>query len=161
MRRKRCYCCLKLYQPHPQTYLQQKTCDQESCRAWRKRRAVKAWRLKYPQYAQSDPSQQRIWQKAHPDYWKRWRKDHPAYVVRNRKVQKVRDAKKRGFLAKGNAWRPIWLQNLDQLRRIQNLRNLVKRNEWTKVPLLQIDGICRYLKGQVSLAKGNAIDLKR
>ena len=161
MRRKLCHCCRKLYQPHPQTYRQQKTCDKESCRAWRKSQAVKAWKLKYPKYAQSDPAEQELWRKAHPNYWKTWRESHPAYVARNQKAQRVRDAKKRGFLAKGNAWRPIWLQNLDQLRQIRNLRNLAKRNEWTEVPLLQIDGICRYLKGQVSLVKGNAIDLKQ
>ena len=161
MRRKRCHCCRQFYQPHPQTYLQQKTCDKESCRTWRRSQAVKAWKLKYPQYAESDPDQQKHWREKHPRYWKEWRKAHPGYVSKNRKLQKARDAKKRGFLAKGNEWRPIWLQNLYQLRRIQNLRSLAKRNEWNQVPLLQIDGICRYLKGQVSLAKGNANDLKR
>lgn len=161
MRKKRCHCCRKLYQPHPQTYLQQKTCDKGSCRAWRRSQAVKTWKLKYPQYAQSDPAQQKLWRENNPDYWKEWRKAHAGYVSKNRKLQKARDAKKRGFLAKGNAWRPIWLQKVDQLRRIQNLGDLAKRNEWTEVPLRQIDGLCRYLKGQMSLAKGNGIDLRR
>ena len=150
MRRKSCRCCRELYQPHPQTYLQQTTCDKESCRAWRKRRAQKIWSQKNPLYWNGDRKELKDWRQNHPDYYRQWRAQHPQYVARNRKAQKARDAKKRGFLAKQDAWRPIWLQNLDKLRRIRNLQVLAKQDEWQ-------EQLRRYLRDQVLLAKQDDI----
>jgi len=158
MREKRCRCCCQFYQPHPQTYRQQKTCNKESCRAWRKSQALKTWRMKNPLYDESRKSKLKFWRESHPGYWKEWRQLHPAYVARNRKAQKVRDARKRGFLAKRNEWRSFWLQKLDELGKIQNLRDLAKQNEWDNVLASQIDGVLQYLRGQVLLAKRNDID---
>ena len=158
MRRKLCRCCRKLYLPHPQTYRQQKTCDKASCRAWRKSRALKCWRLKNPFYDKSRENKLKSWRESHSGYWKEWRELHPAYEARNLKAQKARDARKRGFLAKRNEWRAFWLQKLEELREIQNLRDLAKRNAWESVLACQIDGVVRYLRNQVLLAKRNDID---
>ena len=160
MRRKLCRCCHKVYLPHPQTYRQQKTCDEPSCRAWRKSQALKGWRAKNPFYDKSRENKLKTWRAAHSGYWKEWRQLHPAYAAGNRRRQKARDAEKRGFLAKRNEWRAFWLQNLYELSEIKNLRDLAKRNEWEGAVELQIEGVLGYLRGQLMLAKRNAIDRK-
>ena len=158
MRKKRCHCCRKLYQPHPQTYLQQKTCDNPACRAWRNREKWKDFIRQDPLYSQSQKVKQKQWRQSHPRYWKVWRKDHPAYVARNRKLQKARDARKLGFLAKLTEWRPFWLQNLEKLREIKNPQNLAKPTEWERILASRIDGVLDYLRAQVLLAKPTGID---
>ena len=150
MRRKRCRCCRELYQPDPRTYLQQTTCNKASCRIWRKRQAQKIFSLKNPFYWDGESQEQKTWRQSHPDYWRQWRAKHPQYVARNRKAQKARDAKKRGFLAKQDERRPIWLQNLEQLRQIRNLHLLAKQDECLEL-------LRRYLRDQVLLAKQDDI----
>ena len=102
MRRKRCRCCHELYLPDSRGYRQQKTCSKPGCRAWRKRQAVKAWKLKNPIYALSDPVKQKKWRKEHKGYWKKRRSKHSGYVMRNRKAQRLRNAGNRCVIAKGN-----------------------------------------------------------
>ena len=79
-------------------------------------------------------------------------------MARNRKLQKVRDARKLGFLAKLTEWRPFWLQNLEKLREIKNIHDLAKPTEWEGVLGQQIDGVLDYLRAQVLLAKATGID---
>ena len=122
---------------------------------WRKSQALKEWRLKNPLYAESCRAKQKLWRQNHSNYWKKWRKVHPAYVARNCKLQKARDAKERGFLAKRNEWKLISLEKLAQIRKF---RDLAKGNGWEGALELQIDGILRYLQGQLWLAKQNDID---
>ena len=155
MRRKRCRCCRKLYFPHSQTYRQQKTCDKESCRAWRKRQALKEWRLKNPLYPESCRAKQKLWRQNHSRYWKAWRKTHPGYVQRNGRLQKVRNARNRGVIAKRNEWKEVCLE---KSARIRSLRLIAKENEWNGIAFRQIDGICRYLQSQALIAKRNDID---
>lgn len=157
MRRKLCRCCRKPYQPHPQTYRQQKTCDNQSCRAWRKSQALKGWRLKNPLYVESCRAKQGVWRRNHSHYWKTWRKTHPGYVQRNRKLQKARNARNRGVIAKRNEWKQVCVE---KLARIRSLRLIAKENEWNGIAFRQIDGLCRYLQAQVMIAKGNAMDGK-
>lgn len=157
MKRKRCVCCHELYLPDPRTCRQQKTCTKPSCRAWRKQRAVKAWKLRNPLCAENDPVKQKQWRKKHSKYWKQWRSKHPGYVVHNRKAQRSRNAKTRGLIAKGNEINSICTDKLDQIRL---LRLIAKGNEWHEILFRQVDGICRYLKGQLVIAKGNDIDTK-
>ena len=160
MRRKKCRCCHTLYLPYPQTYRQQITCNKKSCRAWRNREKWKNFIRKDPLYGQSQKVKQKQWRQSHPHYWKAWRKNHAAYVARNRRLQKVRDARKLGFLAKLTEWRAFWLQNLEKLREIKNLQNLAKATEWEGVLGQQIDGVLDYLRAQVLLAKATATDKK-
>jgi len=155
MRRKRCCCCHKLYWPHPQTYRQQKTCDKEFCRAWRLQEKWKLWSRKNPLYGQSRKGKLRLWRQEHPGYWKAWRKQHPYYVSRNRLAQKARNAKNRRWIAKPTEWSSICI---DKLRQIVSLRLIAKPTAWEDVLIWKIDGICRYLKAQVLIAKPTDID---
>ena len=155
MRRKRCRCCRKFYWPRAQSYRQQKVCCKESCQAWRKGRAQKAWSLKNAFYWESCKGKQKLWRGSHPNYWREWRKSHPGYVRRNRLKQKRRDAQKRGFLAKQDGWNAVCVEKLG---RIASLRDLAKQDGWTQVQSWQIDSILKYLKGKVLLAKQDDID---
>src|SRR3989338_2742793 len=158
MRRKLCRSCKELYLPEPQTYRQQKTCNKRSCRDWRIREKWRRWILKNPLYGQSRKVKQKQWRDGHVGYWKRWRKMHSEYVNRNRKEQKRRDAKKRGFLAKPTEWRQVYIEKLD---RIRSLRFLAKPTECEEVLFYQIEGLCCYLKQELLLAKPTDIDNKR
>ena len=151
MRKKRCKCCRELYPPDPRTYLQQKTCDKESCRAWRLRQKWRNYIEKDPQYASSRKIKQKQWRESHPGYWRAWREAHREYVARNLKLQKARDAKKRGFLAKPTEWRLISRQNLESIRKISKATTSCKATEIGQVHSLQIDGILKYLQGQLFL----------
>ena len=157
MRRKRCRACQELYPPEPRSYRRQKTCDQGACRDWRKRRYQKAYRLKDPLYWEDSRVQQRLWRAEHADYWRAWRKAHPEYVERNRRLQKRRDAQKRGFLAKEVGWKVIRAAKLAKIKDLgaknKALHNLAKEVDWPRVYGEQIDGICRYLREDLSLAK--------
>ena len=150
MRKKKCRCCRRWYLPQAQTYRQQKTCNKASCRAWRKRQAPKAWRLRNPLYSESGRVKQKQWRQKHLGYWRAWRKAHPGYVERNRKTQKNRNAKNRGLIAKRNEWNAICIE---KLRGIALLRLIAKENEWKETIFHQIDGLCRYLEGQLMIAK--------
>jgi len=151
MRRKRCRCCRKLYQPDLRTYRQQKTCSKQACRAWRIRQKWRNYLQKDPEYASSRKIKQKIWRENHPDYWRTWRKGHPTYVTRNRRLQKARDAKKAEFLAKPTEWRLIYRQNIESIRKISQAMLSCKATEIGRVHSLQIDGILTYLKGQLFL----------
>ena len=154
MRRKRCRCCRELYQPDPRTYRQQITCDKKSCRIWRKRRAQRIWSLKNPLYWDGERPEQKEWRAEHRDYYRQWRAKHPEYVKRNRKMQKARNGKNRGLIAKQDERRPIWLQNFEYLRRIRNLRAIAKQDEYLEL-------LRRYLWRQVWIAKQDDIALAK
>lgn len=158
MRRKRCHCCRSLYLPDPRTYRQQKTCAKESCRTLRKRQAVQNWWKEHPLYGASRTVKQKQWRAKHGGYWKGWRKEHAGYVNRNRKAQKLRNARNRGWIAKQNEWKAVCI---DKLERIRHLRLIAKQNEIGEVSGLQIDGLCRYLKGQLMIAKQNDMDARK
>ena len=155
MRRTKCRCCYELYFPNPRTYDQQKTCSKKCCRAWRIRQKWKNWIQKNPLYGQGPQIKQKSWRKQHPDYWQKWRSSHPGYVERNRKAQKMRDAKKRGFLAKPTEWKAVCIE---ELARIRSLRLLAKPTECEQILFYGIDGVCNYLQRQVLLAKPTDID---
>jgi hypothetical protein len=123
MRRKKCHSCGELYDPYPQTYRQQKVCYKAKCKAWRIRQKWRSWSFRHPLYHLSRKIKQKRWREQHPQYWKTYRQEHSAYVKRNRKLQKLRDAQKRGFLAKPTAWEK---DRLDKLERIRALGNLAK-----------------------------------
>lgn len=156
MRKKRCKCCHELYEPDPRTYRQQKTCKKERCRKQRKKKAVKAWKLKNPFSIKNNPIKQKRWRQRHPNYWKEWRSRHPGYVERNRLAKRSRDAKRRGMVAKGNEIESICIEKLDQ---ISSLRLVAKGNERQQIIDWQIEGICKYLKGILLVAKRNDIDI--
>lgn len=155
MRRKKCRCCGELYEPYVPTYRRQKVCSKVACREWWAREKWRRWSQKDPLYGAGRKVKQKQWRKKHREYWRRWRQSHPGYVKRNCKLQKARDAKKRGFLAKPTDWKRI---SLEKLRGIGGLRNLAKPTDWSEKMGLRIDGILKYLKGEVLLAKPTVID---
>ncbi len=108
-----------------------------------------------PLLAGNNPIKQKLWRQNNKGYWKGWRRKHPGYVLRNRKAQRVRNAKCRGLIAKGNASNGVYIEKLHQIR---HLHLIAKGNAWQEVIRYQIDGICQYLRGQLLIAKGNAID---
>ena len=158
MRKKKCQCCHELYQPDSRTYSQQKTCSKPQCRAWRRHKAVKSWKQKNPYCAEWNPAKQKKWRQENKGYWKKWRAKHPGYVAKNRKAQRRRNAKCRGLIAKGNEIEAICTEKIEQIR---YLRLIAKGNELGWVIQKQIDGICRYLRWQLLIAKGNDIDIVR
>jgi len=89
----------------------------------------------------------KAWRQDHADYWWQWRRNHPRYVERNRKLQKHRDAQKRGFLAKQDEWKSICIEKLE---RIRVLGSLAKQDECLEL-------LRRYLRDQVMLAKQDDI----
>ncbi len=155
MRKKRCTCCHELYEPEPRSYRRQKTCKKPACRARRKRRAVQTWKYNNPLYARTEPQTYKQWCKHNPCYWRRWRQSHPGYVARNRRAQRRRNARNRTLIAKGNDLNTICIE---KLRQISSLHMIAKGNDWQEVVRYQIDGICRYLQGQLLIAKGNDMD---
>jgi hypothetical protein len=58
-------------------------------------------------------------------------------------------------IAKGNDIKWVCIDKLEQ---ISALRMIAKGNDCGQIAMLQIDAICRYLKAQVLIAKGNEID---
>lgn len=144
-----------MYEPRPQTLRQQKVCGKAECKAWRRKQAWRNWEIKNPGLGQGNRIKQKKWREEHPGYWKGWRAKHPAYVKRNRRLQKRRDDRRRGNLAKPNGWIEEKLEKIDEVRR---LKMLAKPNGWEEVAPYQIDGICEILKGVVLLAKPNDMD---
>lgn len=126
MRKKRCTCCHELYEPEPRSYRRQKTCKKPACRAWRKRQAVHAWKKNNPLYARTEPITYKQWCKEHPRYWRQWRQYHAGYVARNRRAQRVRNAKNRGLIAKGNDLNSICIE---KLRQNASVRLIAKGND--------------------------------
>ncbi len=70
-------------------------------------------------------------------------------------MQGKRDRQKRENLAKPTEWNSIWIDKLDQ---ISVLGDLAKPTDCQKLPLTQIEGIVRFLKAQLNLAKLTGID---
>jgi hypothetical protein len=158
MRRKRCQCCHELYEPEPRSYRRQKTCKKARCRGMRRRQAVQRWKARNPLLAGNNSVKQKQWRQSHRDYWRRWRSTHAGYVQRNRKAQRSRNAQRRRVIAKGNDLNMVYT---DKSTQINALRLIAKGNDWQRATDCQIDGICRYLQGQLLIAKGNDIDTKR
>lgn len=153
-RRKKCRCCRELFQPHPQTYRQQITCDKPECRAWRRQQALEEWRAKNPVYEESRREKILQWQKEHgAAYMREYREDHPAYVEENRRRQAERD-QKNGNLVKRNEWSRVCIE---KRRRNRLLRDLVKRNEWPGVLWREIGGVWKELGRSTILVKRNTM----
>lgn len=151
-RRKKCRCCREPFDPHPQTYRQQITCDKPACRSWRLRRAQKNWRGDNPLYEDSRIGKRKRWrEKNGAAYMREYRGSHEAYVERNRQKQRDRDRQK-GNLVKQNEWSQVCIENAARIRR---LRFLVKQNEWMGVMWREIDGIWWKLSRFSNLVKQN------
>lgn len=128
-RRKKCRYCRKLFEPHPQTYRQQKTCSKKACQNRRKRQAIKRWRLQHPFDEENRRKTREHWRQKHKCYWRKWRASHPGYVRKNREKQKERNARRRAKIAKRNAWEQVQREKTAQIRMF---REIAKRNAWIR-----------------------------
>ena len=145
-RRKKCCYCREWYRPHPQTYRIQTVCSSPRCRRLRRRAAWKRWSYRNPIYAESRREKQTAWRKAHPTKDRDFRAQNPAYVERNRRLQRIRNARDRGVIAKPNAWNSL---RREKLMRIRSLRLIAKPNTWNscaEVFSRQIEAICLLLE---------------
>lgn len=145
-RRKKCRYCREWYRPHPQTYRVQTACSNARCRRLRRRAAWKRWSERNPIYAESRRDKQRAWRKSHPSKDREFRAKNPAYVERNRRLQRMRNARHRGVIAKPNTWT---LLRREKLMRIRYLGLIAKPNAWdscAEVFRRQIEAICVLLQ---------------
>lgn len=149
-RRKKCRSCRELFQPKPQTYRHQITCEKPECRAWRIRRKWRNWSERNPLYGVSRRGKQKRWRReCGAEYMRRYRKEHVAYVNRNRRLQGARDAKRRN-LVKPTAWSAVCLE---KRKRNRTLRFLVKPTEWPDLLFHELDGLWAQLGGISNLVK--------
>jgi len=104
----RCCCCHSWVPSNPRVN-DQKYCGRRECRKERKRRWLEDKLTTDPAYKQTRRDSQRKWMDANPGYWKQWRKKHPGYVERNRRMQGVRDRRRRpgrGSACKVDSFQP-------------------------------------------------------
>jgi len=71
---KRCVYCGRFYKPDPRARMVQKSCQNPTCRAKRKRESHKRWLEANPNYFKGRYSEVKAWRKKHPDYQRLWRK---------------------------------------------------------------------------------------
>jgi hypothetical protein len=71
---KRCVYCGRYYKPDPRARRIQKSCQDPTCRAKRKRESQRKWVEVNPGYFKGRYSQVKEWRKQHPDYQRLWRK---------------------------------------------------------------------------------------
>lgn len=151
MRKKRCRYCLEFYIPSLQTYRRQKACSKPTCKAQRRRTALRQWRVKNPTYDDQREVDHRRWRREHPGYWRAYRATHPSYENHNRRLQRRRDRKRR-FLANRNDWDGV---HSEKMARIRVLGDLANRNDSRVLLARQSEEICRYLEWRWLLAKRN------
>jgi hypothetical protein len=81
-RQKRCVYCGRYYKPDPRVRNVQKSCQNPTCRAKRKRESHRKWVDANPGYFKGRYSEVKAWREKHPDYQRLWRK----------KVREIQDA---------------------------------------------------------------------
>jgi hypothetical protein len=76
----------------------QKVCFEEACGREYRRRALKKWRDRYPDYFKNrtdNIERIRKWRKDHPDYYREYRENHPEIRRKTREyVRKHRERNK-------------------------------------------------------------------
>lgn len=156
--KKKCPYCHHWFCPKPWNYRRQKACSRKECQRMRHRRADRLWHLKNPTYDDGREKEHQGWREKNHDYWKRYRKTHPIYVKRNRRLQKKRDARKRGILANQDGWDALHRRKLS---RIRCLGHLAKQDGSPRSLLRHTEQICRYLDWARVLAKQDSLDRKK
>jgi len=71
---KKCAYCGRYYRPDPRARKIQRSCQDATCRAKRKRESQKKWLEANPGYFKGRYSEVKAWRKEHPDYQRLWRK---------------------------------------------------------------------------------------
>lgn len=110
VRKRRCRCCRRPFQPHPRLP-KQRACSRRRCQKSRHRKDCVVWRKKNPTYDHRWRSKKRGWAKAYPDYWQQYRAAHPDYATRER--ERMRHKRRRGVrVANQDAWRSMAVEKL-------------------------------------------------
>ena len=73
-RQKRCAYCGRYYKPDPRARQVQRSCQNPTCRAKRKRGSQRKWVEANPDYFKGRYSEVKAWREKHPDYQRLWRK---------------------------------------------------------------------------------------
>lgn len=92
---RRCVNCQKLFQRRPQNK-DQCYCGEKPCQRARKSNWQRQKLTDDPEYRKNQKASQKAWQETHQDYWEKYRQKNPEQAERNRKLQLIRNAKKRG-----------------------------------------------------------------
>jgi hypothetical protein len=71
---KRCVYCGRYYRPDPRARRIQKSCQDATCRAKRKRESQRRWVEANPDCFKGRYSEIKAWREKHPDYQRLWRK---------------------------------------------------------------------------------------
>ena len=71
---KRCVYCGRYYKADPRARKIQKSCQDATCRAKRKRESHERWLEANPDYFKGRYSEVKAWREKHPDYQRLWRK---------------------------------------------------------------------------------------
>ncbi|RPJ06097.1 MAG: hypothetical protein EHM36_07415 [Deltaproteobacteria bacterium] len=73
-RQTRCDYCGRYYKPDPRARQVQRSCQNPTCRAKRKRESQRKWVEANPDYFKGRYSEVKAWRGKHPDYQRLWRK---------------------------------------------------------------------------------------
>ena len=93
MQIKYCEACGRSFQARSQTP-RQTYCSEPACQRIRRLRWQREKLRSDPDYADNQTRAQQAWSKRNADYWKNYRAAHPDYVEQNRKMQRVRSARR-------------------------------------------------------------------
>ena len=102
----RCKHCKTLFVPNPRVK-NQRYCGKKACQNARRAEWQRQKMKTDPDYRQNQKQAQKDWRSQNPGYWKWYRSKNADYCNRNRKLQKIRDAKRRmRHLAKMDVLKP-------------------------------------------------------
>ncbi|MCB4757054.1 MAG: hypothetical protein LHV69_08540 [Elusimicrobia bacterium] len=167
MRRKRhCPYCHTLFRPCPRSFRSstgkyiQKVCSDPACQRKRRLQDLKDYWRRNPLVGspwRDYHKQQQAWRKKRGRaYMRHYRLAHPRYLKQNRRLQRVRNRKRRMIVKQDS----IEAKSVDTLRQIQRLPMLVKQDPIPEIQARQIDGLCRYLLWTRRLVKQDSIALQ-
>lgn len=94
--KKRCPFCGDIFIPNPRVGDRQVACKKGGCQRERKQESQRRWLERNPGYFKGRYSNTEEWLKRYPGYLKSYRNTHPEYVERNRRLQGLRDLRRRG-----------------------------------------------------------------
>ena len=103
----RCAHCRRLFEPNPrvknQRYCGDKPCQRARKNSWQKQKLTSD-----SDYRANQRECDRQWRTRHPAFWRLYRTAHPRSTERNRLLQRHRNGKRRGVIAKMDASRQVF-----------------------------------------------------
>ena len=102
----RCVHCKRLFEPSPRVK-NHRYCDDKPCQRARKNSWQKQKVASDPDYRANQRECDRQWRIRNPAYWRIYRAAHSQSTERNRLLQRSRNWKRRGLIAKMDASRQV------------------------------------------------------